>query len=66
MPQQPGQIIDIAGWRPDEDFPIFPVGSKPKRAVFSPDSGVYPFIVPDHRYLFKISSGWRVHNTGRR
>lgn len=60
MSQTASQLVSVGEWRPDDDFPIFPVGSKPKRAVFSPPAPAQPFLIPDHRYLFKISSGWRI------
>src|SRR5262249_51243881 len=41
-------------------FPIFPVGSKPKRTVLCPNPTPYPFLIAGHRYLFKVSKGWRI------
>jgi hypothetical protein len=55
----PSHLIDIAHWQLDEEFGIFPVGSKPKRAVFCPTPAPYPFLIAGHRYLFKASKGWR-------
>lgn len=61
MPEQaPNQIVDIRDWPRDEEFGIFPVGSKPKRAVICPTPAPYPFLIAGHRYLFKVSKGWRV------
>ena len=54
------QILTVSSWQPDDEFPIFPVGSKPKRAIYSPEGGAFPFVVPKHRYLFKISTGRRI------
>jgi hypothetical protein len=34
--QGPGEPIDIASWQPDDEFPIHPIGSKPKRVVTCP------------------------------
>lgn len=61
--QSPGAIVDVATWRKDEDNPIFPVGSKPKRLLSSPSQVAHPFIIADHRYLYKIAQGWREHQT---
>src|SRR6478609_1133062 len=61
MPDQtPEQVVDISLWPLDEDFGIFPVGSKPKRAVFCPAPAPHPFLIAGHRYLFKASKGWRI------
>jgi HipA-like C-terminal domain len=60
MPHQtPAQLIDVAEWSTDEDFAIFPVGSKPKRLVRCPDDPPQQFLVPAHSYLFKVAHGWR-------
>jgi hypothetical protein len=59
-PQDASQLVDIAEWPLDEEFAIFPVGSKPKRAVFCPTPAPYPFLIAGHRYLFKVSKGWRI------
>jgi len=53
--------IDVAKWPRDEEFAIFPVGSKPKRALFCPTDQPSPKLIGGHRYLFKISTGWRLH-----
>lgn len=52
-------MIDVAGWAADEDFPIYPVGSKPKRLVICPNDGVSAFLRPIQGYLFKEAAGWR-------
>src|SRR5436305_6506844 len=61
--QPSSQIIDVASWRRDEDYPIFPIGSKPKRLLRSPAEVVEPFLIPGHRYLYKVSQDWRRHQT---
>jgi hypothetical protein len=60
LEQASDQIVDISNWSLDEDFAIFPVGSKPKRAVFCPALTPFPFLIGGHRYLFKVSKGWRI------
>lgn len=50
--------IDISGWSPDEDHPVFPVGSKPKRMVIAP-ANVAPPLIAGHSYLFKTAADWR-------
>ncbi len=52
-------VIDVTSWARDEDFPVFPVGSKPKRRLTSPDEAVWP-LLPGHSYLFKTATDWRV------
>ena len=59
MPQSSAQLVDIAAWSIDEDFPIFPVGSKPKRLLRCPDDAPQPFLIPGHSYLFKVAHDWR-------
>ncbi|MFL6846170.1 MAG: HipA domain-containing protein [Allosphingosinicella sp.] len=53
------QLVDVTDWARDEDFPVFPVGSKPKRRLISPDSADHP-LIPGHTYLFKTSTDWRI------
>jgi len=55
---QPGRPIDITSWLLDEDFPIHPVGSKPKRVVTCPLTNA-PFLISGHSYLFKIAKDRR-------
>ncbi|MCK1573913.1 HipA domain-containing protein [Bradyrhizobium sp. 174] len=59
--QSAAELIDVADWIRDEDFAIFPVGSKPKRALFCPSPSPFPFLIAGHRYLFKVSTGWRIN-----
>lgn len=54
--QLPDQIVDVAEWSLDPDFPTYPEGSRSKDSVFSPDTPPHDFIVPQHRYLFKRSN----------
>lgn len=58
--QCPHQLVDIAEWPLDEEFAIFPVGSKPKRAAFCPEAAPQLFLIGGHRYLFKVSKDWRI------
>jgi HipA-like C-terminal domain len=59
--QSSAELVDVATWSLDEDFAIFPVGSKPKRALLCPSPSPYPFLIEGHRYLFKVSTGWRIY-----
>lgn len=52
-------MIDVSSWKADEDFPIFPIGSKPKRLLRCPASPAQPFLIPGHAYLFKVAHDWR-------
>jgi hypothetical protein len=58
--QRHDQVVEVAGWRVDEDFGIFPVGSKPKRLLRCPAPPPQPFLIPGHAYLFKIAVSRRV------
>lgn len=57
--QASSDVIDIARWAADEDFPIYPVGSKPKRLVICPDDPPLPLLRPRQGYLFKEARGWK-------
>lgn len=57
--QSHAQIVDIASWKADEESPIFPVGSKPKRLVRCPNPAPFPFLIRGHRYLYKTAQDWR-------
>jgi hypothetical protein len=51
--------LDIVAWAPDEDYPVFPVGSKPKRLLICPQNAPAPFLIPGHKYMFKVAEGWQ-------
>ncbi len=57
--QKPSEVIDVAGWAADEDFPVYPVGSKPKRLVISPSAPAFDFLSPSQGHLFKQAAGWQ-------
>ena len=38
---------------------MFPIGSKPKRLLVSPATAMEPFLIPGHKYLFKVATGWQ-------
>ncbi|MBF0372054.1 MAG: hypothetical protein HQL39_01400, partial [Alphaproteobacteria bacterium] len=50
-------MVSLIDWSPDEDFPVFPQGSRPKKTVIAPTVGLPDFLVPGHRYIFKYSVG---------
>jgi HipA-like C-terminal domain len=51
--------VDVSQWATDEDNPIFPVGSKPKKLLVCPNEPPLPWLIPGHRYLFKNAEGWQ-------
>jgi HipA-like protein len=53
------EVIDVTGWLPNEDFPVYPTGTKPKRFLVCPDEPPHPLLIPRHTYLFKVAQGWR-------
>jgi len=55
----PGEPVIVSQWAQHEDFPVFPIGSKPKRMLISPDGVREPFLIPNHAYLFKTALGWQ-------
>jgi hypothetical protein len=66
MTQGSAQLIEVGEWSVDEDFPIFPIGSKPKRLLRCPEQAPQPFLIPGHPYLFKVAHDWRSSSYGRR
>ncbi|MBF0160079.1 MAG: hypothetical protein HQL58_11220 [Magnetococcales bacterium] len=54
--QQTGEVIDIEGWQPDDQFSIYPEGTREKSLWISPQPPPLPFLIGDHRYLFKHAS----------
>jgi hypothetical protein len=57
------QCVQVGTWARDEDYPVFPVGSKPKRLLVCPHGVTEPFLIPGHKYLFKIAQGWQAYQT---
>lgn len=63
MPVEPrylqlaSDVVSIAGWEPDEDFPFGPQGAKPKRFVICPTPAPHPYLLAGHRYVFKEPAG---------
>ncbi len=47
--------IDIAAWPRDEEFGIFPQGTRAKCSVLAPAGLAEPVLRPGERYLFKLS-----------
>jgi len=59
--QRSGEPVLIGGWALSEDFPYFPVGSKPKRMLICPDNATESFLIPGHAYLFKQALDWQAY-----
>jgi hypothetical protein len=57
--QAPSRSVDVTSWEADEEFPIHPVGTKPKRVLLCPSDCGEPFLIPGHTYLFKLATGRR-------
>jgi hypothetical protein len=51
--------VDVSRWSTDDDNPIFPVGSKPKKLLICPDQPPFDWLIPCHGYLFKNAEGWQ-------
>jgi hypothetical protein len=51
----PTDVIDVAGWKEDEEWAHYPEGARAKSAYFPPAGNVPTYIKPDRRYLFKRS-----------
>ncbi len=52
------QVIDVSGWASEDNYSPYPEGARAKTAYISPESVAveYPFLIPNHRYLFKESN----------
>lgn len=50
-------MVDLNDWELDDEFPIGPLGAKPKRIFVCPSPAPYRFLIGGHRYLFKEPSG---------
>jgi hypothetical protein len=57
--QPDGQTVDVTTWAPHDDYPVFPVGSKPKRMLVCPADVEESFLAQGHSYLFKTAVGWQ-------
>ncbi len=54
--EQPStEPVDVADWRPDEEFEVYPEGARDKSLLHSPADPTHSFLLPNHRYLFKHS-----------
>ncbi|MEO5369702.1 MAG: HipA domain-containing protein [Magnetococcus sp. DMHC-1] len=54
--QQASEIIDIDGWHSDDQFPIYPEGTREKSLWIAPCFPPMPFLTGGHHYLFKHAS----------
>jgi hypothetical protein len=57
--QPPGSPVVVTNWMLDEDYPVFPIGSKPKRMITCPEGAAEAYLIPGHSYLFKTAFGHR-------
>jgi len=53
MQQHHSEVVNLNGWEPDDEFPIGPMGAKPKRIFICPTPAPQKFLIGGHRYLFK-------------
>lgn len=53
--QSSTEPVDVADWRPDEEFEVYPEGARDKSLLHSPVDPTQSFLVSNHRYLFKHS-----------
>lgn len=59
--QLPREPIFVDDWPLSEDFPTFPVGSKPKRMIICPSQAQESGLIANHAYLFKIAEQWQTY-----
>lgn len=53
--QKINEVVDVSNWRVDDEFGDYPEGARDKSMIYCPNSS-YEFLIPGHRYLFKLSS----------
>jgi len=53
--QPVGETVFIGAWRQDDDFPIHPKGSQPKRTLVAPTDVAQPYLIGGHTYMFKTA-----------
>ncbi|MBB2840174.1 UNVERIFIED_ORG: hypothetical protein GGE64_003941 [Rhizobium etli] len=53
------EIVDVSTWEVDPDNPYYPEGKQPKKLLVSPAGGLPSFLLPNHKYLFKMPTGWQ-------
>ncbi|MEE2566069.1 hypothetical protein [Hyphobacterium marinum] len=51
----PPALFDVSEWSADDEFAVYPEGSRAKSALISPPNPLSELIIPEHRYLFKKS-----------
>jgi hypothetical protein len=47
--------IDVHEWAPDAEFGVFPEGAREKEALIAPGQPLMDILVPNKRYLYKLS-----------
>lgn len=53
LEQLPNEPVDVANWRADVEFFVYPEGARDKSLFYSPSPATHTFLLPNHRYLFK-------------
>lgn len=51
--QQPDKIVDVTRWPLGHEFTPYPEGTRSKSELFCPSDITQPFLIPEHRYLYK-------------
>ncbi len=50
------QLVDVAGWRENEEIEPYQEGARQKSRINCPEIPPFPFLIPNHTYLFKQSN----------
>ncbi|WP_303902941.1 hypothetical protein [Thiohalomonas denitrificans] len=53
--QPTDEPVNVARWKADEEFGVYPEGARDKSLLISPEPKPHLFLIPSHRYLFKKS-----------
>lgn len=47
--------INVSNWKMDDEFSVYPEGARDKTLFHSPEHSSHRFLVPSHRYLYKLA-----------
>lgn len=54
--QKSHQVIDITLWRGNEEIKPYEEGAREKNIITYPSNAPFPFLIPEHGYMFKQSN----------
>jgi hypothetical protein len=64
LSQAPSEVVDITNWSYFGDFTPYAIGTRDKFDIFCPKENKLPFLMPEHRYLYKKTIQRKNKSTG--